>query len=475
MTSVHLPEELLQQIMWGLELDVYSNASADDKLRTRKTLLSCMLANSTLHRLAEPVLYHTISQHELTRLVRCLIRRPKLVSLVRTLRDCENDAHNQLTQGLHDIDAWREENIDICELWGWPYEIPAIGFILLMCTRLETLVLEKNACDQTLPQGDVLEECTALHQKSQTLSGTPLAALRTLIVQPGPGYHFQMNEYDDRWFPGLVFLPNIETIEIAELGMYEFEVPSYAGISTLKSLTIGSSDMEGFGYTGQVALNMVLESLLPKCPALQYLDVTFQNSPNEGDDWWDELGSMLSNYAPSLRILHIHNPYEVVMPPEDGALINLAAMTQLRTLTLPGDAILPSPYNKHGISASLGEQRIVGSDRENVNSHLHVITRDEEGQLASVHGPEGSFDPASVSLAAFMPPNLTQLTIVDNTTLPSNVARLDFELRKMMVSPRFKDLNTIRILRDQTPTKHITEVDWEVRKEDGYWKVSRRV
>jgi len=475
MTSVHLPEELLQQIMWGLKLDVYSNASADDKLTTRKTLLSCMLANSTLHRLAEPVLYHTISQHELTTLVRCLVRRPKLVSLVRTLRDCQNSAHYQLTAGLHDIDAWREENIDICELWGWPYDIPAIGFILLLCTRLETLVLEKNACDQTLPNGHVLEECTALHQKSQTLSGTPLAALRTLIMQPGPGYHFQMNEYDDRWFSGLVFLPNIETIEIAELGMYEFEVPSYAGISTLKSLTVGSSNMDGFGYTGQVALSVVLESLLPKCPTLQYLDVTFQSGPNEGDDWWDALGSMLSNYAPSLRTLHIHNPYEVVMPPEDGAPINLAAMTQLRTLTLPGDAILPSRYNRHGILPSRGEQRVDDSDHGNANSHPNDVPRDDEGQPACIQGPEEGFDPTSVSLTAVLPPNLTQLAIVDNTTLPSNVARLDFELRKMMLSARFRDLETIRIWRDQAPTKHITEVDWEVQEEDGYWKVSRRI
>ena len=475
MASVNLPEELLQQIMWGLKLDVYSNTPADDKLATRKTLLSCMLANSTLHRLAEPVLYHSISQHELTKLVQCFIRRPKLVSLVRALRDCENDTHGRLTGGLCDIDAWREENIDICELWGRPYEIPAIGFVLLMCTRLEILVLEKNACDQTFPSGDFLEECTALHQRAHIGLSTPLAALRTLIMQPGPMYCFSMFETDDRWLPGLVSLPNIERIEVAELGMYDFEIPSSAGISTLRSLTIGYPTTAGFGYSGQMALSMVLERLLVNCPALQYLDIAFETDPNEGDDWWDAIGSMLSNHASSLRTLHLHNPYGVVMPPEDGAPINLAAMTQLRTLTLPGDAILPSPYNKYGISASLGEQRIDGSHLETVSSHLNDVSRDDGSQHPCMHGPEKGFDHASVSLTDFLPPYLTQLAIVDNTTLPSNVAKLDFELRKIMISPNFKDLETIRIWRDQAPTKHIMEVDWEIQREDRCWAVSRSV
>ena len=106
---------------------------------------------------------------------------------------------------------------------------------------------------------------------------------------------------------------------------------------------------------------------------------------NEGDGWWDALGSMLSNHALSLRTLHLHNPYRVAMSPEDGAPINLAAMTHLWTLTLPGDAILPSPYNKHGISALLGEQQIHGSDHENASSHLNGTFRDDGSQTACTH------------------------------------------------------------------------------------------
>jgi hypothetical protein len=475
MATEQLPEELLQQIMWGLKLDVYSNTSADDNLITRKTLLSCMLANSTLRRLAEPVLYHSISQHELTRLVQCFIRRPKLAELVRELRDCETSCHDPLAEGLNDIDAWREDNIDICELWGRPYEIVAIGFVLLMCTRLETLVLEKDACDATFPDGEFFEECTALYQKSITRSGTPLAALRTLIMQPGPSYQFSMNEYDDKWFAGLVFLPNIETIEIAELGMHSFEVPPSAGVLNLKSLTIGSSTGEDFGYTGSLALSLVLECLLVKCSSLQNLDVTFHSDPNEGDDNWDTLCNMLNNHGLSLRTLHLRNPYEVVMPPVDDEPISLAAMTNLRTLTLPGDAILPSRYATSRESASVFGYNLTTLGREDTTSQSNGTSRDVADQTMCMEGSEEGFDPAEVPLTEILPPNLTQLAIVDKTTLPSNVGRLEWELRKLMSSPRFEQLSNIQIWRVRKPNKLVVEVDWEARRKHGFWEVPEGV
>jgi hypothetical protein len=471
MASEQLPEELLQQIMWDLKLDVYSNTSADDKLATRKTLLSCMLANRTLHRLAEPVLYHSISQHELTRLVQCLIRRPELTGLVRELRDCETSCHDPLAEGLHDIDAWREDNIDTCELWGRPYDIVAIEFVLIMCTRLETLVLEKDYCDATFPDGEFFEECTALYQKSRTQSGTPLAALRTLIMQPGPSYQFQMKGYDNKWFAGLVFLPHIERIEIAELGMHFFEVPPSAGISTLKSLTIGSSAMEDFGYTGSLALSLVLERFLVKSSALQHLDVTFVSDPDDGDDNWDTLGNVLSNHGLSLRTLHLRNPYEVVMPAVDGGPINLAAMTNLRTLTLPGDAILPSRWTARRVSTSLVVYNNFALAREEATSRPNDTSRDDEDQSACINGSEGGFEPGEVPLTQFLPPNLTQLAIVDRTTLPSNVARLNGELRKLMSSSRFEELESIQVSRVREPNKLVVEVDWEARREHGCWKV----
>jgi len=469
MPSGQLPEELLQQILWHLRLDVYSDTSADDNLTTRKTLLSCMLANSTLRRLAEPTLYHSICQHELARLVQCFISRPRLAGLVRELRDRETDCHEQLSEGLHDIDAWREENIETCELWGRPYEIPPIGFVLLMCLRLETFVIERNACDLTFPHGDFFVECTSLHQQSQTDLGTPLGALRELVMQPGPDYQIAMNEYDDSWLPGLVLLPNIERIEVAELGLYDFEVPP--SISSLTSLTVGSPITVDFGYTGHLALSVVLERLLSTCPALQYLDLTFHSQPNEGDDSWDSLGHILNNNGLALRVLHLYNPYEVVMPAHDGTPINLAGMANLRTLTLPCDAVLPSEWSPRHISSSLPARQADDTNVEDVSPQLDDILQDDESP------PEESFDPASVSLTVVLPPSLTQLAIVskDNTELSSNITRLDWELRKVMLSPHFSDLEIIRLWRDQTLTKHTVGPDWEVQRESSCWKLSRRM
>jgi hypothetical protein len=188
MTSLKLPEELLQQIIWYLKLDVYSENSADDSLATRMTLLSCMTANSILYRIAQPVLYHSINQHELTRLVQCFIRRPRFAGLVRELRDRETESHKRSTGGMTDIDAWREENIEINELWGRPHEIPPIGLMLHMCTRLETLILERNDSDLTFPDGEYLTGCTELSLKSQASLATPLGMLRTFVMQLGSRY-----------------------------------------------------------------------------------------------------------------------------------------------------------------------------------------------------------------------------------------------------------------------------------------------
>lgn len=73
-----------------------------------------------------------------------------------------------------------------------------------MCTRLETLILEKNARDLAFPLGDVLAECKAFYQKSRNDLGTRLAALRTLVMQSGFNYQSGMNDYDNGWLTGVV-------------------------------------------------------------------------------------------------------------------------------------------------------------------------------------------------------------------------------------------------------------------------------
>jgi hypothetical protein len=473
MASQQLPEELLQQIMWYLKLDVYNDNLADDNLTTRMTLLSCMIANSVLHRLAEPVLYHSINQHELTRLVQCFTRRPRLAGLVRELRDREGESHKRLTEKLPDIQAWTEENFELCRGWGRPYEIPTIGLVSLMCTRLETFILERNDADLTFPCGDFFAECTEWYHEPQTGFGTPLGTLRTFIMQPGPRYQDHMSEFDDSWLPGLISLPKIEKIELAELKMYDFEVPD--STSSLQSLTIGSSTVDGLGYTGQLALSIVLERLLVKCPMLKYLDLTFHSDPDEGDDHWNLLGYMLSNHGLSLRTLHLYNPYKVVMPAYDGAPINLAAMTNLRTLTLPGNAILPSRWTRSSISASHPERQSDSVDRGSISSLINDNSQDGDDNPGNRNGLDKGFDPASVSLTDVLPPNLTQLTIVDNTTLSSNVARLDVELQKIMLSSRFERLEVVRLRRDQARAEHMMGPDWEMHRQDNYWKVSRRL
>ena len=474
MAFKRLPEELLQQILWCLKIDVYSHNSANDNLAARLALLSCMVANSTLHRLAEPVLYHSIQQRQLTRLVQRFARRPGLASLVREFRDCEAESHERSTERLPDIQAWTEKNIELCRFWGRPYEMPTIGLISLMCTRLETFVLERNDSDLTFPCGEFLAGCTEWYQKSQNGIGTPLGALRTFVMQPGPRYQDHISEFDDSWLPGLMFLPNIERIEIAELKIYDFELPD--STSNLRSLTIGSPMTNGIGtgYPYQFPVSTVLERLLVKCPILQYLDLTFHSNPDEGDDYWISPGYVLSNYGASLRALHLCNPYGVRMPAHEGKPINLVTMTNLRTLTLPINAILSSRCSPRSTSVSGTGRQPDHIDGEYASSLIHDNSRDNEDRLRGIQGAEEGCEPALVARMDIMPPNLARLTIVDNTCHPHDVARLDWDLRKIMLSPRFESLRAIRLQRDQTPNEQMNGPGWEVQRQDGCWEVSRR-
>jgi hypothetical protein len=474
MTSRKLPEELLQQIMWCLKLDVYSANSVDDSLAKRTTLLSCMTANRILYRLAELVLYHSINQHELTRLVQCFIRRPRLAGYVRELRDRETESHKRSTGGMSDIDAWREENFGINELWGRPHVIPPIRLMLHMCTRLETLILERNDSDLTFPDGDYLTGCTELNLKSQASLETPLGTLRTFVMQLGSRYQDHTSEFDDSWLPGLMFLPNIERIQIAELKIYDFELPD--STSNLRSLTIGSSTRDGIGtgYSYQFPVSIILERLLVKCPLLQHLDLTFHSDPNQGDDYWDLPGYMLSNHGSSLRALHLRNPYEARKPANKGKPMNLATMTNLQILTLPVDAILSSRCSSRSTSASVPERQPGRIDGEYASSLIDDNSRDNDARSGDMPGLDEGSDPVSVFLTDVLPPNLTRLTIIDRMSLSIIVARLDWELGRVMLSPRFGRLEVIRLQRDQALTEHIMASDWAVQRQDGCWEVSRR-
>lgn len=438
MTNKHLPEELLKMVLWALKLPAHGNASLDDNKTSRKTLVACMLASSTLHRLAQPVLYHTIRQEELQQFVQTCIRRPDLAGLVRELRDCETGPHFELSVDLlDDIIVWRDVNIELCESWGRPYEIPPIGFLLLMCTRLETLVLERDVFTSCFPPGQFLAECTALVQGARPRHAIPLAALRKFVTYEAPKYESCIGEdEDDNWFPSLLRLPQIETIALCELSGVEFDMPiptldgkfmedgmgnvldepykpSYELVGTdtsvpwspsnLKHLTIGSPN-DG-GHTAQIALGMVLTRLLRNCPLLESLDVTFVCGANEGSDDWSSLGRTLSSYGPSLREIHVHDPFEIVNPSQDGAPINLVSMTQLRSVTLPIRALLSEShhggFDAPGVSlsnilpASLTQLQIVDDYQRlqavQMSSHkidLHAIQIRREGQRGVVSDPE---------------------------------------------------------------------------------------
>lgn len=86
-----------------------------------------------------------------------------------------------------------------------------------------------------------------------------------------------------------------------------------------------------------------------------------------------------------------------------------------------------------------------------------------------------SRDDERVPLTDTLPPNLTQLDVVDHRTDPSKIARLDSELRELMSSPRFEDLEIIRFWRVREPKNLVVSIDRKAQREQGCWEVSRRI
>ena len=293
-------------------------------------------------------------------------------------------------------------------------------------------------------------------------------------MQPGSRYQDHVSDFDDSWLPGLISLPNIKRIQIAELKIYDFELPGTT--SSLRSLTIGSSTTDGIGtgYAYQFPVSIILERLLVKCPLLQHLDLTFLSDPNQENDCWDSLSYMLSNHGLSLCALHLRNPYGVRMPAHKGKPMNLATMTNLQNLTLPVGAILPSQCSPRSTSTSVPERQPDRSDGDFASSLFDGDSRDNDDCSRGIPGLDEGFDPVSVTLMDVLPPNLTQFTIIDRISHPSDIARLDCELWRAMLSPRFAGLEVIRLQRDKALTEHMMAPDWKVRRQDGCWEVSRR-
>ena len=486
----YLPEELLQRILWQLKLTTGSGYAdmRENALRTR-TLLSCMTASRTLYRLANPVLYHTMTKTKDLHLVaHHLAHNPSLADQARELVVAENDCHENFPvmhkkddlhwpQYMHSrMSAHRsflsypnhDNDSDTCG-----YNLPVATFALIVCTNIHTVVMHDfHQVPEALPE-EFLTECLALGRAESNGSHVPLAKLSKFSLhQPTSSHGWRSElEIDDEdgdrrqksgsWLSCLVRLPRITSLSLRDI-----PYPSnYADLSLLTLKSLGLSDVEDLSAT-------TIESLLKAWPMLEVLDVACMNRyESRVDIDWDGIGTALIQYGSQLRKIRL-DTHKVRLPSlEKRGLINLATLSHLRSLTLPVEAVLAEPAGEHLVPATGYDQNY---DLSHADETEDEECLDDEDDFWSSHPPGEGLNTPTVPLHQLLPRSLRHLRIVDDWDLRTDAIRLDMELRNLMLLPHFSELRSIRIKREIPYSKHVKDLGWRHERRAHRWNVLRR-
>lgn len=216
----HLPEELLQIILWQLKPSTgFQREILDAKLVSRKTLFSCMLASKKLSRLARPVLYHTINVgRNYFATAHYLAQHPDVADQVRQLCVPSQFCYNSV-QIMYEDESLRWPEYVHSRLAAHPsllsdranpdrdgYRMTVATLTLVVCSKIHTLLLETTTCAELVDPSDFLRECTALGQEAASF---PLTTLRKLKLEcpRKPDYHRDKSGPGHSWFSCLLSLP----------------------------------------------------------------------------------------------------------------------------------------------------------------------------------------------------------------------------------------------------------------------------
>lgn len=124
------------------------------------TLLSCMLANKQLHRIAEPVLYHTICSRKLENFLETSSRDIRLTEHVRQLYVSEADGDFRL-----DVSGITSHLVDAPVLYKGMFPETSLSVAMLaimLCTNVEIIGISMSADRDHNPAKYFMAECARL-------------------------------------------------------------------------------------------------------------------------------------------------------------------------------------------------------------------------------------------------------------------------------------------------------------------------
>jgi hypothetical protein len=473
-----LPEELLQNILWQLKLSTDDAARNENRVLTN-TLLSCLLASRALNRLAKPVLYHTVNTANLFSLAHQLAHNPTLASQVRELSVDEHSSQYVGVMGKSDDRQWPEylrDRLSACqscwterhrreEISTYGFRMPVANLILMVCTNIHTLVLHDKYAEPQAISHHFIEDCKDLGYDDPK---APLASLRNVDLRyPTVPTEFVYLDDDEMepdfesegyvWFFWLVQLPQIESVTVHRLlkNSSDIPMPSSSGLKRLK-LT-----------DPQVPLNTDrLEGILEAFSMLECLDATWKFSymVERGVEWspdmeWAALGTAVTKHGSKLQKLRLDNPAIQFLPGKPSTTsLNLASLSDLRSLTLPVEALLSEPAGEYSVPAT----------------HEAGHDDDDDDEFRNLHAPGHGINTPTSPLRQLLPHSLQRLRIIDDWHLWADAVRLDLELRDLILDPRFSELRSIRVRRKTPWSKHVKDLGWHEFRHGPYWNVLLR-
>ena len=442
-TLLTMPPEMLLHILFFLEPYIGPGSEfRSEHIVLQKTVVSWMCLSRTHYRLAQRVLYHTMTSGQLNgamqrvnfRVTRCA----KIARLVRVLYANYNESRTMTNFG----------NLP---------SVPIVMFQVGFCMNLQALVLSRTTYPRRVLPSQLLRNRNTLAPGWPASSNLLLANLCRFEIHPDEWLRDDLDLESDGWLLLLAKLPQMKTISVPTITERALVPPreqapsqQQASPEEQEQLQEQPLNTKSLALTSQPLTPGLLEAVLKTFQLLEELSVTW---PQKGRIWlaaadiWPELGRVLHEHGLSLRKIHFEYKRE-----SRGSLMNLAGLSGLQSLALPIDAVISEPVSRQQAATTAG-----GAGQA----------------LLAPHGAGSGSNTFTIPLIYLLPPNISSLTIMDHRNLQADAHRLDNQLRDLMVHRTFSGLRTIRLRRSR-PFIQSGGWGWFKHSPDRFWQVLER-
>ena len=444
-----------------------------------------MRASRDLRRLAQALYYETVDADQLLPFVQRCSDRPELADHVREpfisgqngyldpekfLSDSDQSSGHDSVRARLITHGMREDRRK------GPGEVSVAMMAVILCTKVEKIVVEQSAVVNWILPEDLLMDCAALSKsKHSTPSRIPLSNLRTFAIQAasttGPEMHDDPWCWEnDSWLELLSGLPWINSIEV-----FDGDFPIWCSgqlRSNLRSLIIINTIIGADAH--------VICQILKCFPVLECLDLTV---PPRRDLYlestWSEIGQIVSRHGASLRKFRFDNTLNCTR-----SLFNVSKLHNLRYLAIPVDTLMDLDHEELSMKRGCVNKQTFDGNRhgfgsvhdiedmwaENIPADSEAADQDNEEDNIT----RSILDGPDVPFCDLLPNRLQHLRILDGIYTEDVADNVDRQVRDLVLDLRFSALHDVQVRRKSGFTEHVKDIGWHVERRP-FWNVMRRV